>query len=125
MKTTYLKNKLLEHLTGKTTYTKPSATYLGLLTADPTVDGVQTSEVSGGSYARQAVTWATAALGIIKNNGAVNYSTMPATKIKYWGVFDAATAGNLLEYYPFETPIIVTASQNLTISSGNLMLREE
>ena len=125
MKTTYLKNKLLEHLTGKTTYTKPSATYAGLFTGDPTVAGSLLQEVSGGSYARQAVTWGTAANGNIANTATVNFSTMPSCKLKYWGIFDAATNGNLLEFYAFEQPLIVAASQDLSISAGNLMLREE
>jgi len=121
MKTTYLKNKLLEHLTGKTTYTKPSATYLGLLQVDPTVAGVQTSELTGGSYARQAVTWGTAANGIISNTATINFS-VPTAKIKYWAIFDASTNGNMLEYYPFDVPMNVATS--LSIASGNLKLRE-
>ena len=121
MKTTYLRNKLLEHLTGKTTYTKPSATYLGLLGSDPTVAGTQASELSGGSYARQAVTWGTAANGIISNTATVNFS-VPTTKVRYWAIFDASTNGNMLEYFPLDVPMNVATS--LAIAAGNLKLRE-
>lgn len=124
MKTTYLKNKLLEHLTGKTTYTKPSATYIGLLASDPTVGGLQTAEIAGGSYARQAVTWGTAANGVISNTANVTFSSMPSSKVKYWAIFDASSNGNMLEYFPFDQSIIVAAAQNLTINAGNLKLRE-
>lgn len=124
MKTTYLKNKLLEHITGKTTYTKPTNTYIGLLTDDPTVSGNSTAEVYGGSYARQQVTWGTAANGLIKNTALITFPAMPSGTIKYWGVYDAATNGNLLEYFPFEVPMIIPAGLTPSIDANNLILRE-
>ncbi|MFX9081351.1 hypothetical protein ABTN40_19960, partial [Acinetobacter baumannii] len=53
-KSTYLANKVLDHLLGGTTYTPPWALYLALFTAAPTDEGGGT-EVSGGDYARAAV----------------------------------------------------------------------
>ena len=125
MKTTYLKNKILEHITGKTTYTKPTNTYLGLLSDDPTVDGIIAGrEVSGGSYARQQVTWGTASNGLIRNSSLITFPAMPSTNIKYWAVFDAATNGNMLEYFPFEVPLVVSAGLTPSIDANNLILRE-
>jgi hypothetical protein len=124
MKTTYLRHKLLEHITGKTTYTKPTNTYLALLTADPTIAGTQGQEVSGGSYARQQITWATADDGMIKNSAIVEFTALPSTVVKYWGIFDASTNGNLLEYFPFEVPLIVPSGGDFDIAIGNLILRE-
>ena len=124
MKTTYLKNKILEHITGKTTYTKPTNTYIGLLTGDPTVAGLLTQEVTGGSYARVQVTWATASNGLIKNSALITFPAMPSANIKYWGVFDAATNGNLLEYFPFEVPLVIPSGLTPSIDANNLILRE-
>lgn len=124
MKTTYLKNKILEHITGKTTYTKPANTYLGFFTDDPTVAGLSTAEVYGGSYARQQITWGTASDGFIRNNALVTFPAMPSATIKYWGVYDAATNGNLLEYFPFEVPMVIPAGQTPSIDANNLILRE-
>lgn len=124
MKTTYLKNKILEHITGKTTYTKPANTYLGLLANDPTVAGLASAEITGGSYARQQVTWGTASNGLIRNTTTITFPAMPSSNIKYWGIYDAATNGNLLEYYPFEVPIVIPAGQTPSIDSNNLILRE-
>lgn len=121
MKTTYLKNKLLEHLTGKTTYTKPTNTYVGLLSDDPTVAGNQVSELSGGSYARQAVTWGSAANGVIANSATINFS-VPSTKLRYWAIFDASSGGNMLEYFPLDVSMNVATS--LSIAAGNLKLSE-
>lgn len=125
MKTTYLANKLLEHLTGKSTYTKPTNTYVGLFTADPTVSGVTAGrEVSGGGYTREQVTWGSAADGFIANTALVEFENMPASEIKYWGIFDASSSGNLLEYYPIDVPFKVPAGENVTIDAGNLILKE-
>lgn len=124
MKTNYLKNKILDHITGKTTYTKPTNTYLGLMTGDPTVAGTPTQEVTGGSYARQQVAWSTAANGLTHNTSVITFPAMPSANIKYWGVFDAATNGNLLEYFPFEVPLVITAGATPSIDANNLILRE-
>lgn len=125
MKTTYLKNKLLEHITGKTTYTKPAATYIGFLTDDPTVDGVITGrEVSGGSYARQSVTWGVASNGLIRNTNVITFPAMPSSTVKYWAIFDAATNGNMLEYFAFDEQIVMPSGLTPTIIANNLILRD-
>lgn len=124
MKTTYLKNKILEHITGKTTYTKPTNTYIGLLTSDPTVAGLQTSELFGGAYARVQATWGTASSGLIATTADVFFNDLPTATLKYWAVFDAATNGNMLEYFPFELPIETVTPYDFTVLAGNLKLRD-
>ena len=124
MKTLYLRNKILDHVTGKATFTKPANTYLGLLEDDPTVAGLQDSEVSGGSYARQQVTWGSAADGLIKSDALIEFEDMPSALVKYWAVFDASTAGNILYYFPIAIPLQVAVAQDLTIDADNLILRE-
>ena len=49
--TNYLEDKIINHVFGSTTYTKPTNWYVGLLTATPS-DSAAGTEVSGGSYAR-------------------------------------------------------------------------
>lgn len=125
MKTAYLQNKILDHITGRTTFTKPTNTFIGLMTAEPNHSGTTGfNEVSGGSYARQQAAWNAAANGTTETTDIETFPSMPATTVKYWGIFDAATNGNLLEYYPFTDPLIVPATTALTIQAGNLILRE-
>jgi len=126
MKTNYLANKILEHITGKTTYTKPTNTFAGLFTADPTSAGITSGkEVSGGGYTREQVAWSTAASGLIENTALIEFDNMPASEIKYWGIFDAVSGGNLLEYYAIEVPYKVPAGEDVTIDAGNLILKEK
>ena len=53
----YLENALINATLRDTTYTSPATVYVSLWTTDPTDAGSGT-EVSGGSYARTAVTLA-------------------------------------------------------------------
>jgi len=55
----YLENKVLDHVLRNVSYSSPTTVYVGLYTSDPTDAGSGT-EVSGGSYARQALSVTTA-----------------------------------------------------------------
>lgn len=116
-KSDYLENKLLDHVFGATTYTAPATLYVALYTAAPTDAGGGT-EVSGGSYARAAVTnnttnWPAASGGAKSNGAAITFPTPTANwgTIVAFGVFDAASAGNLL-YWGNVTP-------NKTVNNGD------
>ncbi|MDB6061556.1 MAG: hypothetical protein JWM78_1659 [Verrucomicrobiaceae bacterium] len=109
----YLENKLVDALLRAQTYTMPTTTYVALATTTGS-DAACGTEVTGGSYARVAITsslanWAgtqsassTAASsgtsGTTSNNAAVTFATPTAN----WGtvtefcVYDASTSGNLL-----------------------------
>ena len=98
--TTYLANKLLDHLLRATTYTQPTVR-TALSTADPTDAGSGAAE-PGGTYTRIAVaTWDAASGGATQNTGTITYPTVDATA---WGTIthqftaDAASAGNVLTY---------------------------
>ena len=54
--TNYLEDKVIGHLFGGTAYTAPTTWYAGLQTAAPS-DSAGGTEVSGGAYARQAISW--------------------------------------------------------------------
>lgn len=73
----------------------PSTTYyLALFTSDPSTTGAS-GEVSGGSYARQAITFSAASGGSESSTNAQTFTNMPAEAggIPYFGVFSAATGG--------------------------------
>lgn len=123
-KTTYLANKVAEHVTGKTTFTKPTNTYLGLLTANPTLAGSQASELSGGGYARQQITWDTAADGIIANSADIHIPLTTSVPFAYFGVFDAATSGNMLYFFSLGGTVNSILNEDVIVAAGELKLRE-
>lgn len=108
----YLENKLIDHLFRGTAYTAPATLYFALFTAAPSDAGGGT-EVTGGSYARVAVTPNSTNFRNTQNSGSgastgtggqtANQSaiTFPAPTanwgvVTHMGIFDAASSGNLL-----------------------------
>lgn len=70
--------------------------YLSLHTADPGTTGA--NEVTGGSYARQAIQFAAPSAGTQSSNTSQSFTNMPAepTGVPYCGVWTAASGGTFL-----------------------------
>jgi len=110
----YLENALINATLRNTTYTSPSTVYAGLFTSDPTDAGSGT-EVSGGSYARKAITFAAPSNGVTTNSAAAcefDQATGSWGTITHFGIFDALTSGNLLYHGALTT--------SKTIASGDV-----
>jgi hypothetical protein len=114
---------VLNHITGTAAiFAEPNA-WLGLFTTAPTSDsGAGSTEVTGGSYARQNTTgsWATATgsgPSTITTNAQISFPTATANwgTVVAWGLYDAITSGNLL-YWDW---LGSYAWQPVTISSAN------
>lgn len=123
VKSTYLKNKVIKHVLGEASFTMPTNVYLALYTTDPTIADSGT-EVTGGSYARQQLSFATAVDGVKSSNTSETFSTMPACTVTHWGIRDASSGGNLLYFGAFDLPIQLNAGNNLPIASGDIVIGE-
>jgi hypothetical protein len=119
----FLENALLNATLNATTYTAPANIYVSLWTSDPTDAGSGT-EVSGGSYARTAVSFATASgtSGNVLNDADVTFPTATASwgTVGWIGINDAATSGNLLYHTALDTAKAIDSGDIFKISSGNL-----
>jgi hypothetical protein len=119
----YLENALLNATLNATTYTAPATVYVSLWTSDPTDAGSGT-EVSGGSYARTAVSFATASgtSGNVLNDADVTFPTATASwgTVGWIGINDAATSGNLLYHTALDTAKAIDSGDIFKISTGNL-----
>lgn len=115
--TNYGENRML------TLFKEDGTHYIGLFTVAPSEAGGGT-EVSGGAYARQAVTFGAASDGTMKNSAAIEFPTATANwgTAKAWGLFDAATAGNLIWYGNIDTAKELLAGDIYRINAGNLTL---
>jgi hypothetical protein len=93
--------------------------YVSLHTADPTTTGG--SEVTGGTYARVAVTWNTPSSGSVTNSNALSINLPASTTASYFGVWSASSSGT---YYigGALSPSITTGSTAgvVSISAGSL-----
>lgn len=124
-KSDYLENAVLNHVLRNVTLTSPATVYLALFTVAPTDVGGGT-EVSGGSYARQAVTFAAPVSGSVANSGAVTFPLATAD----WGtivagaIFDAVSGGNMLYYGALATSKVVATNDQISFANGSITVSE-
>lgn len=118
----YLENKLLDHVLRNTTYTPPATVYAALYTAAPSDSGGGT-EVSGGSYARKAITFGAAASGSISNSAIVDFGTASADwgTVTHAGILDASSGGNLLFWNALTASKSVISGDSFTFQIGQLV----
>lgn len=132
---TYNANNALNWYKGTAYPAAPSNTYVALLTTAPTDRaGTGAVEVTGGSYARQAIAsggWSsigtsgsgTTTIYQITNSTAINFPTATAS----WGtvvgiaLYDAVTAGNLLAYGDLSSGVAVGSGSTFQIPANDLI----
>lgn len=117
----YLENKVLDHILGTTSFTMPATPYLALYTVAPT-DSTSGTEVTGGSYARQAVSFNAASSGAATNDANVDFAGMPTATVVAVAVCDNSTGGNILVYGSLTSSKSVTSGDTLRIASGDLSI---
>lgn len=117
----YLENKILNYVLKGTAYAAPSAIYVALFTADPTDAGTGT-EVTGGAYARQAITFNTATIGSSATSVDVLFPIASAAwgTVTHIGLYDAATAGNLLFSSALTTSKTVASGDQIKVAAGDV-----
>ena len=122
----YLENALINATLRNTSYTSPATVYVGLYTTDPG-EGNTGTEVSGGSYARTAVTFGAPSNGVSTNSASVTFPTATGTwgTVTHIGILDASTSGNLLYYTPLDASKAIASGDVFTISTGNLSVTLE
>ena len=126
----YLEEAILNYFFRNQAVAQPATLYLALYINDPT-DADTGTEVNGGSYTRQVITFgAPAASGdktAIVNNAKVEYpiATTDWGLISHWGVRTAQTAGSLLCKGAFNRVENVLTGNRFTIETGNLQITQE
>jgi hypothetical protein len=119
----YLENKLIDHIFRQQAYTAPANTWIGLLTTGSNDANTGQTEVSGGAYSRVRIgssllNWSgtdspsttSTSSGTSGTTYNINAITFPVPTGANWGVitafgmYDAATGGNLLFYGNLTNP---------------------
>lgn len=100
--------------------TRPTTWYIGLFTTDPGETGSGT-EVSGGSYARTAVTL-TVSGNLATNSGAVEFTAATASwgTITHIGVMDASSGGTMIVHAALSTSKTIDSGDVFRIPAGDL-----
>jgi hypothetical protein len=133
--TTYLVNKIEDHVLGGGSYTRPATVYVALFTARGTVAqanaGTNFTEVATGAYARVAVTnnatnWPAASAKAKSNDTDVVFPEATADwgTVTCWGLYDASTAGNLLYWGDLTVNRTITTGIVAKFPAGSLDITE-
>ena len=112
--------RVLQYIFTTGSVTRPTAWHVALYTAAPNDSGGGT-EVSGGAYARQSVTF-TVSGNTATNSGAVEYPTATASygTVSHVGVFDAASGGNLIAYAALSASKAIDTGDVFRVPAGDL-----
>lgn len=101
--------------------------YLALLASSPTIDNTAAGEPSGGGYARATIAktaWTVDAAGTARNNATVTITALPVGNYAHWGLFDAATGGNLVFFDALPFPFTQDVAGNYSIAADNISIAE-
>lgn len=132
----YLEEKILKHIFGLGTFTKPSSVYVGLATAtiSDTTTGTTVTEPSTGAYARVTVTvdstnWIAAdgTPTTKKNKGVITFPEATASwgTVTHFFIADAATAGNILIYGQLSTQKVIDSGDIPRFNAESLSITME
>lgn len=119
----YLRNAALNWIKGSAMPTAPTTVYIGLFSVAPTDAGggteVTTTIRAGG---RVAATFGTVASGSMSNSAIVNFGTAAGgASLAAFGIFDAASAGNLLGWGVLTTPQTASTGNSVSFAAGALV----
>lgn len=121
----FLQNKIANHIYRNTSYTSPTTVYAALFTSTASLAelnaGTLTNEVSGGSYARVAITFGAPTAGVTQA-GTTTFTTASAGwgAIRYVAVMDASTSGNVLDYSQLSSDVTINSGNTFQFNSGSL-----
>lgn len=78
------------------------------------------TEVTGGSYTREAVTF-TKTGSQLTNSGEVRFD-VPTATVTHYGIFDALTLGNLLCYGTLASTKVVVSGDEIVFPIGSIVI---
>lgn len=117
-----LADAVLNWMKGTTFTAAPATLYVGLFSTTPTANTASGTEISGNGYARQAVAstaWSAIAQSAdtihdqISNSAAITFpaATPAGYTVVGIGIWDAASAGNLLFYVAVTSQAVAIGNQ--------------
>jgi hypothetical protein len=92
-----------------------------LYTSDPS-DADTGTEVSGGSYARQSITFGAPSNGVSTNTAAIEFPQATASwgTVGWVGIEDALTGGNLLYHTALDASKTIASGDIFRVAIGSL-----
>ena len=128
----YLENALINATLRGAPFPTPNALYIALFTADPTDANITANEVVGGWYSREDITqggainsgFTSPSNGVTSNAKVLTFPpvTDAQVTITHFGIYDAASGGNLLIHGPMTTAKTLLVDDVLSFAIGALQI---
>lgn len=99
---------------------KNDTPYLALYISNPGPTDTGT-EVTGGSYVRQPITYGTITAGVMSNTGTITFPGMPASSVSHYAIFNDVTGGDMLVYGETLSAIISDDGDNAIFPIGDVV----
>ena len=117
----YLENVLINTTLRGQTYTAPTFVYLALFTSDPT-DAATGTEVAGGGYLRQTISFGIPSNGASSSGSDVIFPIATASwgTVTHIAIYDAQTAGNMLYYGQLTASKTIASGDQLRVAAGDI-----
>jgi hypothetical protein len=125
-KSYYADNTTLNSFLRNTAYSPPVSVWMALYTATPSPSGGGT-EVSGGGYARQALTFGAPVNGVSSTTLDVVFPVDVSVDwgtVTSYGIFDASTGGNLLYFANLSTSRYIAVGDQMKFPAGQIVASE-
>lgn len=130
----YLEDGIINHIFRGSALTQPTAIYVALFSSDPTDANTTANEISDSGYSRQDAAdggvissgWtAPATSGTSRQTSNAKAMEFPPivdgqVTVTHFGLYDAATAGNLLFHGAFDTARTLEIDDVVSIAIGAL-----
>ena len=116
----YAELKLLDHVTGRASFTMPTNVYVKLHTSDAGENGTTGAATE---TTRKVVAWSAAASGSIASSATLEWTNVSTTETySHWSMWDASTSGNCLWTGALSASAAVTAGDTFQITTLTLTL---
>lgn len=108
-------------------YLNGATVYAGLLTAVTDEDAGTVTEVSGGNYAREAMSFGAASGKTASNDSQVSFAQADQDQgtVSHLGIFDALSAGNLLYIVTLDSSFDYDTNVQPVFDSGSVDVTED
>lgn len=121
----FWEDEVLDHLFMKGSYTMPTNLWIGLSTADPLDNETGLAEPSGNNYSRVSTAgadWNASSGGATANATDVSFPEASGSwgTITHFGVFDAASAGNMVAHGTLGVPKLITSGDTAKFAAGDI-----
>lgn len=127
-KTDLMEDRVLNWVRGTAFPSAPGTVYVGLFSAAPSDagGGTELANATSPGYTRKAITFGAPSGGSMSNSAEVLFDTATGTWVNatHFGIFDAATAGNLLYWGPLTSAVQVANGNQGRIAAGAITISE-